>query len=358
MGILFTFFLLSIGFSFLCSVLEAVLLSITPRFISRAVNEGGSVGRALQEYKQDIDRPLSAILTLNTIAHTVGAIGVGAQAGKLFGANNWDIPFINLSISYESIIATVMTLGILILSEIIPKTIGANNWEALTPFTIKTLNILMVVLAPLVWISQFITRNLKKEKEKSVFSRRDFVAIAQEVKDDGTLAHSEYAIITNLLGMDKLTVRDIMTPRTVMTIADAKQTLEEFYKSHKPLPFSRIPLYEDMDEFSGFMLKDDLLQELVDGNNEKLLKQISKPLLYVREDAPLPQFFEELSSNGAHMALVVDEFGSTVGLVTMEDLLETIIGVEITDESDAVEDLRKYAREKWEERAKRLGVIE
>ncbi len=356
MGLLITFFLVSIGFSFLCSVLEAVLLSITPRFISQEVNKGTNVGRALQEYKKDIDRPLSAILTLNTIAHTVGAVVVGAQAGKLFGSNHFSV--LGINISMESIIATVLTLAILIFSEIIPKTIGANNWQALTPFTVNSLKVIMFVLAPLVWLSQLITRNLKKEKEKSVFSRRDFAAMAHEVKEGGTLAHSEYRIITNLLGLDKLTVRDIMTPRIVMTIADGNITLEDFYKSHNPLPFSRIPIYENMDEFSGMVLKDDLLQQLVEGNKEKKLKDIAKPLLYVKDSAPLPQFFEELSSNSAHMALVVDEFGSTVGLVTMEDLLETIIGVEITDESDAFEDLRKYARDKWEERAKRLGVME
>ncbi|KAA3636834.1 MAG: HlyC/CorC family transporter [Bacteroidetes bacterium] len=356
MGYLIAFFILSIAFSFLCSVLEAVLLSITPRFISQEVNKGGAVGEALQEYKKDIDRPLSAILTLNTIAHTVGAIGVGAQAGKLFGSNYLNL--FGLKLSVEGLIAVFMTLAILIVSEIIPKTIGANNWRALTPFTVNTLKVIMFILAPLVWVSQLITRNLKSEKEKSVFSRRDFAALAHEGKEGGSLAHSEYRIITNLLGLDKLTVRDIMTPRTVMTIADANETLEEFFKNHNPLPFSRIPVYEDMDEFSGMILKDDLLLEMVDGNNKKKLKDIAKPLLYVKDSAPLPQFFEELSSNSAHMALVVDEFGSTVGLVTMEDLLETIIGVEITDESDAVEDLRKFARERWEERAKRLGVLE
>lgn len=356
MGILIAFFLVSIGFSFLCSVLEAVLLSITPRFISQEVNKGGTVGKALQEYKKDIDKPLSAILTLNTIAHTVGAIGVGAQAGQIFGSNYFNI--FGWRLSYESVIATVMTLAILIVSEIIPKTIGANNWRDLTPFTVNTLKVMMFVLAPLVWVSQLITRNLKKEKEKSVFSRRDFAALAHEGREGGSLAHSEYRIITNLLGLDKLSVRDIMTPRTVMTIADANETLEDFYKNNDPLPFSRIPVYLDMDEFSGLILKDDLLQQLVEGNNKKKLNDIAKPLLYVKDSAPLPQFFEELSSNSAHMALVVDEFGSTVGLVTMEDLLETIIGVEITDESDAIEDLRKYARDKWEERAKRLGVLE
>ncbi|MCB0652497.1 MAG: HlyC/CorC family transporter [Saprospiraceae bacterium] len=340
----------------MCSVLEAVLLSITPRFIRQMKNRPGNLGEILEEYKKDIDRPLSAILTLNTIAHTAGAMGVGVQAGKLFGTHF--LPVGPWEISYESLIAVLMTLAILILSEIIPKTIGANNWEALAPFTVRTLRILMFILSPLVWLSQLITRNLKKEKEKSVFSRRDFAAMAHEVKEDGTLAHNEYTIITNLLGLDKLTVRDIMTPRTVMTIADANATLEGFYKSHKPLPFSRIPVYEDMDDFSGMILKDELLQQLVEGHNDKKLKDISKPLLYVKDSAPLPRFFEELTSNNAHMALVVDEFGSTVGLVTMEDLLETLIGVEITDESDAVEDLRKYAREKWEERARRLGVKE
>lgn len=178
MTALLFFFILSIAFSFLCSILEAVLLSVTPRYIKDQQNKGTATGELLAKYKEDIDRPLSAILTLNTIAHTVGAIGVGAKAGEVFGENFFTL--VGVKMSYESIIAVFMTLAILILSEIIPKTIGANNWKALSPFTVKTIKILMFILAPLVWLSQLITRSLKKEKEKSVLSRSDIMQVTEE----------------------------------------------------------------------------------------------------------------------------------------------------------------------------------
>jgi len=189
MTLLIFFFTLSIAFSFLCSIWEAVLLSITPSYISSKTQSGSSLGKSLQVFKEDIDRPLSAILTLNTIAHTVGAIGVGAQAGKVFGASNVSLGPINLSM--EAIIAGLMTLAILILSEIIPKTIGANYWRKLTPFTVTSLKMLLFILAPFVWISQLITKNLKNDKSLSVFSRADFNAMTQAGEESGALKETE-----------------------------------------------------------------------------------------------------------------------------------------------------------------------
>lgn len=203
---LIIFFLLSIGFSFLCSILEAVLLSITPSYINSEVSKGTSTGKTLQEYKEDIDKPLSAILTLNTIAHTVGAIGVGSVAGKIFADKDISLGFMNLS--YESLVAGIMTLAILILSEIIPKTIGANNWKSLAPFTISTLKILLFLLAPFVWVSQLITKRLKSDKHKSVLSRSDILAITAAGGESGALKANESTIINNLLSFEKQTVRD------------------------------------------------------------------------------------------------------------------------------------------------------
>jgi len=189
MGLLIGFFVLSIAFSFLCSILEAVLLSITPSYVSIKEQEGSSIADNLKDLKEDIDRPLSAILTLNTIAHTVGAIGVGAAAAKIWPGKAVDIFGIHLS--YEAIVATLMTLAILIFSEIIPKTIGANSWKALTPFTVRTLKFLGFVLAPFVWISQLITKTFKKEKDKSVLSRADFFAMTEIAKKEGVFREGE-----------------------------------------------------------------------------------------------------------------------------------------------------------------------
>ena len=354
MTLLILYFLLSIIFSFLCSIWEAVLLSITPSYVKRIQREGSSIGPLLQSYKEDIDRPLSAILTLNTIAHTVGAIGVGAQAGKLFGSTQLDLGITNLS--YESIIAALMTLAILILSEIIPKTIGANMWQDLAPFTVRSLNILLWILNPLVWVSQRITKTLKKDKKRSVLSRADFAAMAQAGEEEGTLDRSESTIIQNLLRLEKLKARDIMTPRNVMMVANEEQTLEEFWQAHHPLPYSRIPVFHRKpDHITGMFLKDHLLEALAQGQNQKSVKDIRRDILHVNDTEPLPKLLDHLVTSKEHIAIVYDEYGSVVGLVTMEDVFETIMGLEIVDETDTIEDLQRYARRQWEARAKNDG---
>ncbi len=355
MGLLIIFFFASICFSFLCSIWEAVILSVTPSYVNRQVQEGTATGKLLQAYKKDIDRPLSAVLTLNTIAHTVGAIGVGAQAGELFGTS-----FINLgvtTISYESLIAGAMTLAILILSEIIPKTIGANMWKQLAPFTVRSLRFLLIVLAPFVWLSQLITKTLKKEKDRSVFSRADFAALTSAGLESGALDKSESKIIQNLLKLEKLTAHDIMTPRTVIIMADENLTLHEFYKKNKPIRNSRIPVYfERSDHITGMVLKDEILEQLAEDNHEKKLKDIRRDILFVNNSDVLPTLLDSFVGRREHIAIVNDDYGSVVGLVTMEDLFETLLGLEIIDESDSVEDLQRLARKQWEERAKRRQV--
>ena len=353
MGLLIIFFIVSILFSFLCSIWEAVLLSITPTYIRRANAAEKKIGEVLQSYKKDIDKPLSAILTLNTIAHTVGAIGVGAQAGHIFGENYFDIGGV-FSLSYESIIAGVMTLAILILSEIIPKTIGANNWEALAPFTVRSIGILLIILHPFVWISQRITKTLKKDKGRSVFSRADFAALAREGEQSGELHESESAIIKNILTFEKKTVRGIMTPKTVALMANEEMTLREFYDQNLSLPYSRIPIYkENRDHVTGIVLKDELLQNLVDKKDTVRLSEIKRPIDFVQDNLPLPQLFQSLTNEKQHLFIVSDDFGAVVGIVTMEDLFETLLGKEIVDETDSVVDLQKLAKEKWEERKKK-----
>ena len=355
MSLLVLFFCVSILFSFLCSIWEAVLLSITPTYVNEQKQAGSRLGRDLTAFKDDIDRPLSAILTLNTIAHTVGAIGVGAQAGKIFGTS--DINLFITSISYESIIAALMTLAILVLSEIIPKTIGANLWQSLAPFTIRSLRVLMLVLAPFVWMSQGITRRLKRDKTKSVFSRSDFAVMTQASEESGTLAKNESRIIKNLLRFDSILAKDIMTPRTVMVSSDEATSLEQFYNAHKPLRFSRIPVYRDEpDNITGFVLKHDVLEALVRDDDDTPLSELRKPIMVVPPRKPLPELFDTMTQGRAHIAMVVDEFGAVVGLVTIEDVVETLLGLEIVDETDAVADLQELARQRWQERAKRYGL--
>ena len=357
MTLLLVFFFFSIIASFLCSIWEAVLLSVTPSYINTKVQEGSSTGKVIEEFKNDIDRPLSAILTLNTIAHTVGAIGVGIQSGELYGETYYDL--LGLSISLESIIAGLMTLAILILSEIIPKTIGANYWRKLTPWTVKSIQVLLIILFPLVWLSQLITKSLKKQDVKSVFSRADIVAMANVSKETGVIKESESKVIKNLLSLDTLTVHDIMTPRSVLVMADQNTTLQEFYDNNKPFRFSRIPIYKELnDNITGFFLKDDLLQHMLDGANEDPVSTLKRDITIVHEYKVLSEVLKRLTDQKEHIAVVVDDYGSVVGLVTMEDVLETVLGFEITDESDAIADLQAYARQRWEKRAKNMGLIE
>jgi len=357
MTILLGFFLLSIIFSFLCSIWEAVLLSVTPSYIKRKEQESPATGKLLASLKEDIDKPLSAILTLNTIAHTVGAIGVGAQAGKLFGENYFNL--LGFQMTYESLIATLMTLAILFLSEIIPKTIGANNWKSLAPLTARALRALIWILKPFVWVSNLLTKILKKDKDKSVFSRQDFAAITEVANESGAFEENDYNLIKNVLKFDELTAEDVMTPRTVMVMAEENQTLKEFYEQNQKMIFSRIPLYhESRDAISGILLKDDLLQNMVEGKSDELLKNIKREVSAVWNNTPLRTVFETLNEKREHIAVVVDEYGGLMGLVTLEDVFETLFGLEIMDETDSIADLQRYARQKWEQRAKKLGLIE
>jgi CBS domain containing-hemolysin-like protein len=357
MTLLIVFFLLSIGFSFLCSIWEAVLLSVSPSYINTKVQAGSWLGDVYKGFRDDIDKPLSAILTLNTIAHTMGAIGVGIEAGKLFGSHSWNLGVLEISI--ESVIASVMTLAILILSEIIPKTLGANYWRSLAPFTAHSLRVLLMILVPFVWMSQLITKNLKKEELTRVFSRADFRAMAQAGEESGVLRVSESSAIKNLLRLDSIPVKTIMTPRMVMLAADKDTTLRQFYDENMPLRFSRIPIFDDHREnIIGIFLKNDLFKALLEKKDNEPLSILQRDVIFANENANLSQLQNLLMKSKAHIAIVVNDFGAILGLVTMEDLFETILGLEIVDETDDVADLQKHAREIWQKRARELGLLD
>ncbi len=346
MTTLLFFFFVSIVFSFLCSIWEAVILSVTPSFVIRMQKEKPHLGKLLSMYKEDIDRPLSAVLTLNTIAHTVGAIGVGVQAGKIFGTSKIDL--IAFEATYESIIAGLMTMAILILSEIIPKTLGANYWKRLTPFTVRSLQILVFFLAPFVWISKWITYLVKKEGKKSIFSRADVVAMADAGLQSGAIDKEERSIIQNLLRLENLKVKDIMTPRSVVQSLDENQTLGELYKENNPFQFSRIPVYNETSEnITGFILKDGILENIAADRYSRKAVEIRRDILFVENSFSVAALLDKLILEKQHLSMVADEFGTIVGLITMEDVIETLFGLEIVDESDKVADLQKLAREKW-----------
>lgn len=351
MGLLFFYAFISIFFSFLCSILEAALLSITPSYIKIRKKEGKAFAETLARFKQDIDRPLIAILTINTIAHTVGAILVGVQAEKTFGDGT----------NAVGIVSAIMTLAILILSEIIPKTIGATYWQKLGNFTATTLQIMIFPLkyTGILWLMMLTTKLIGQSAHVSTMSREEFLAITDAAEEEGVFEESETTVIKNLLVFKSVQAKDVMTPFSVAVIENENTSIEDFHRHHRNLKFSRIPVYGGKpNNITGFILKDDVLEEMIDEKGPEPLSSLRREVFMTPADTPIPELFETFVQKRAHITMVVDEFGNTIGLVTMEDIIETLLGLEIMDESDRIEDMQLLARKNWERRAKRLGLLQ
>jgi len=350
MALLIVYAAVSIFFSFLCSILEAALLSFTPSFLKLKMNEGKSYAKRLINFKKDIDVPLTAILTFNTIAHTVGAILVGVQAEKTFGSGNNSV----------AIISAIMTFLILVLSEIIPKTIGASYWKSLGGFTAIWLSILIFPLkwTGIIWFLTLTTKLIGKSAHVHTFSREEFLAMTHTAEEEGVFEENETNFIKNLLLFKNVLAKDIMTPFSVVVTEDEDTSIEEFYEDNKHLKHSRIPIYKDRsNNITGFILKDDVLEEMIDQKGPEPLSMLKREVLTTSSDTPIPELFEILVEKRAHITIVSDEYGNPVGIVTMEDIIETLLGLEIMDEHDNVADMQAMARKNWEIRAKRLGII-
>lgn len=344
MTLLIFYLLLALVVSFFCSLLEAVLLSITPSYIESKMAAGKPWAPRLVAFKKNIDRPLAAILSLNTIAHTVGAAGVGAQAVLVFS---------NVSVG---VISGILTLVILVFSEIIPKTVGARYWKSLTFFTTMSLRTLLILMYPFVLLSQLITKLMKTDNEPTV-ERSEVIALAEIGRREGVFTEHEARILQNLVKLRSVSVRDIMTPRTVMVVAHEDMTLGEFSEDDRFYRVSRIPLYvKNKDNIRGFVHKNDVLTKLSRGERDLTLKDLAREITVVPDNQNIYKLYSHLVEANNHIALVVEEFGGTAGLVTMEDVLETLLGLEITDEFDHNKDLREYARNRWRERARRMGI--
>ncbi len=367
MGLLVFYAVISVFFSFLCSILEAVLLSVTPTFVNVKKKEGKAYADTLKTLKEDVDKPLIAILTLNTIAHTVGAILVGVQAKvaytELYGTAQQTIFGIKFSEDLMvGIVSALMTILILVASEIIPKTIGATYWRQLANFTAKSLKVMVLLMkyTGLLWILQLFTKLVGgKGHHGSVFSREDFTVMTDMAHADGVFETSESNIIKNLLRFDQVLVKDVMTPRAVVKIASDAISIQNFFEDNPKLRYSRIPIFnENVDNITGFVLKDNVYEEIINKKGDMPLAEIRRDILITRRNTPIPQLFDIFIAKREHIALVVDEYGSVAGLVTMEDVIETLLGLEIMDESDNVADLQVLARKNWENRAKRAGVLD
>lgn len=344
--ILAIYVLTALIFSFFCSIAEAVILSVTPSYIESLKEKRPKRAALLKKLKHDkVDQALAAILTLNTIAHTVGAIGAGAKANVIFG-NEWFAVF-----------TACMTLMILFLSEIVPKTIGAVYWSKLTGPIAFLVHTLIVILFPIVWISERITRLIAHGKNVHAFSRDEFIAMARVGEYTGLIQKKESRIIRNLFRFESIKITDIMTPRTVISAFPEDMSIMEALKHITQIPFSRLPLYNtDMDDISGFVLKDDVLIFNTQDRCDEKLESLRRDILVVPDSLSLSTMLENFLKHRQHIAVVVDEHGGTEGLVTLEDLIETLMGIEIMDETDNVQNMRSLARKKWIERAKALGV--
>lgn len=333
MTLLIVFVLLAIGVSFLCSILEAVLLSITPSFVEAAEADRPKLAEKVRRLRADIDRPLAAILSLNTIAHTVGATGAGAQAAVVFDDTG------------VGVFSAVLTLAILVLSEIIPKTLGATYWRALTPFAVRVLPWLITAQLPLVWMSQAITRLLTRAKAGAEISREEITALTTAGQRLGVVEEDETRVVANLFRLPEIEAHEVMTPRTVIEHVPAQATVASALDGRKAFPFSRLLVTgETVDDVRGFVLSRDLLFAALRGEGDRPVADLAREILHVSEDTDLDTLFDLLMDREAHIALVEDGYGGTAGLVTMEDVLETLLGTEIVDEHDETADLRKVAR--------------
>jgi CBS domain containing-hemolysin-like protein len=347
MTLLFTYIALALVVSFVCSLLEASLLTITPVSIESAKQKGAKWAFRMEILKSDIDRPLSAILTLNTIAHTMGAAGAGAEYARIYGNAG------------EALFAAMLTLAILIFTEIIPKTLGARFAVPLASPASILLNFMIVTLSPLVWGSQKITRLLTPRiTADSSLHREEILAMARLGEESGSLGARESQFVQNLIQLHAMKVWDIMTPRPVIFALPQSTPLIEFVKLIDDKPFTRIPVYKsNRDEVVGFVIRGEaLIAHLKDADDTGTLEDVTRPIAVTPEHTPVDALFQRFIAERHQIMLVTNEFGTTVGLVTFEDVIETIFGFEIVDEKDKVEDLQAHARHLWHERAKRMGI--
>ncbi|MAM70828.1 MAG: hemolysin [Gammaproteobacteria bacterium] len=345
MTLLIVYVALALVFSFLCSIFEAVLLSTSKAHITLMEQQERSGGKIMRQLKEDINKPLAAILTLNTIAHTVGAAGAGAQAAAVFGSNS------------VGLASAILTLLILVFSEIIPKTLGANYWRHLSGLTAHSLKVLVWILYPFVWMSEKFTRNMSQHDEPEGFSREEFAAMAELGEKEGQLQQKESQILRNIFLLHETPVTAVMTPRPVVFSLSEEMTVDAFFTAHYDTRFSRIPIYEnDREHLVGFVLKGDLLLGHSRGNSDKKLKDYCRDLKAMPETKTVYDAFEYFIQERLHIMMIVDEYGGMEGIITLEDILETLLGLEIMDEKDKQIDMQEHARQLWRRRARAMGL--
>ena len=336
-GALIFYVVIALGVSFLCSIWEAAMLSTPVSHIELLVEQGSKAGAIMQGLRQNVEHPISAILTLNTIAHTVGAAGAGAEATAIFGSE------------FFGIISAVLTLLILVFSEIIPKTLGAVYAKPLTPFTAWSLRALLILFKPAVFAFEFVTRAMRPDEDAPTVTRSELQVMARISAEEGGIRERENRIVANLLELAEVQVETIMTPRTVMLTFQIDATIGDIMRAHPVLPFSRIPVYgESADDIRGYVLRHEIYKRAAADEHAVPLREIARQLQVVPETNSVAQVLDKFIARQDHIFLVIDEYGGTAGLITLEDTVETLLGIEILDESDRVADLRDLARRRYE----------
>lgn len=339
MTLLITYLLLALTISFSCSLMEAVLLSTPMTYLKARPDKEAQKTKRLINYKANVDRPLSAILSLNTVAHTVGAAGVGAQASIVFGE------------AYFGLVSAILTILILVITEIFPKTIGANYWRYLGGTVSLMLRVTIFITYPLVIASGFLTKIISPKKKEKTTSREEISELAEIGTKEGVFRENENKIIQNLIKLQNIKITEILTPRTVVLSANEDLTLEEFISNKDYLKFSRIPLYSfDSDNITGYIFGQDIFGKIAENKKDLKLKKLKKDIVIIPTVKYVLSVWEELLEKKEHIALIIDEYGSMKGIVTMEDIIETLVGFEIVDENDTITDMQQYARERWLQR--------
>lgn len=340
MTLLITYLIIAIGVSFLCSILEAVLLSITPSYVAQAVKKSPRGGKILTKVKDNLDQSISSILILNTFAHTMGAAGVGAQAIRIFGEQK------------ETLIAFLLTLAILYFSEIIPKTLGAKFWKPLAIPSAYVISFLVKLVYPLVWFSSLLTQ-LFSSDNNDVISREEVLAIAALSHKDGAIANQESTLVENILNLRTAKTKNILTPRTVVHALEQSTTISEALSVEQTKNFTRIPVYDStIDSITGLLNKTNLYEQERQGNGNNAIETVAVPIYRVSENLPVLNLLDVFIKRQEHLFVVEDQFGQTAGIVTLEDAVETLLGREIVDESDSVEDMQKLAKDNYRQRLK------
>ena len=341
-SLIYIIMLVSIALSALCSVLEATLLSTPLSYISGLEAQGVKGAERLKRLKQNSDRPISAILCLNTIANTVGASIVGSLVYEVYGD------------ALVGIFSTIFTLAILIFSEIIPKTIGSSYWRSLALPASAIISMMIFISFPLVWILEHLQRLISSNSNQVSVSREDISAMVSVATEEEVIEKDEKKMIQNLLKLDEMTAHEIMTPSVVVEMVPGTMTIREFYDSENT--HSRILIYdEENDEYvTGYVLRQEVLEKMAEDSFDTTLDDIIRPIMTFGEDDTVADIWEKLLEKKEHISAILDEYGSLRGIVTMEDVIETMLGQEIVDEKDEVVDMQEYAKDQWEKAQKEI----